>query len=163
MRGVLFEEIIDERTETGRHPVDNNGEMGWFLVQMLGANGERVLPAKWWSACHESEEQASQRIEVGTRADGVAPCLLRREVRGSTDHGRGSSELGLPSGRLDHPRHSEVENLHRVVSRISDVRRLDVAMHDTSGVRRAKGPAHLLADLKNLWQCQPVVPGDALY
>ena len=102
--------------------------------------GERSLARNRFVANH------SQRIDVAGRGRVVAQRLLGRDVLGGAHHHAG---LGHRSG-VDGLGDAEVGDLHLTGGSDQDVARLDVAMHQTGGVRDLQRTPGLLEHVQRV-------------
>jgi len=117
----------------------------------------RARPRERRPAGEELVEDAARGIDVGAGVDPRSRDLLWRHVgRGAHDQARRRTRpgLGLRSPRLARPEHwaseAEVEDLEPAVGGQHQVRRLDVAVHDAPGVRRAERIRHLCAEAQDI-------------
>jgi hypothetical protein len=126
------------------------------LVERLGVvvdlpigDAHRVVPGERGPTGDHLVHHHAERVEVAAWVGLGTLGLLRREVRGRTHHRAGLGEVRLRrcvEGAGD----AEVGDLHRAGRADEDVRRLDVAVDETSGVGEAEGGGDLAGDLRRL-------------
>ena len=95
---------------------------------MLIGDRRGALSAERGPTGEQLEEDDAGRVEVGASVDGLAACLLGREILGGAEHGTG---LGDRRGVVrDGARDAEVHHLDLAGLGDHDVARLDVAVHE---------------------------------
>jgi hypothetical protein len=106
---------------------------------VLGDHLERRRAFEHESSGQQVVGDASKRIDVGPAVHLLAQCHLRRHIRRRSRRKTGSRRhrilAGQASNRFDQPK---VEHLHEVLAQPYaphvNVRRLDVTMHQSTGV-----------------------------
>ena len=79
------------------------------------------------------EQQHTQRVDVGRRADTIAEDLLRRGIAQRERMHSGVGRLGV--GVVEKFGDAEIEQLGRTIRRHQYIARFEIAMHDQVSVR----------------------------
>ena len=95
--------------------------------------GGIAVHREWQSARQEPIEQRAGCVHIGRRCELVASCLLRRDVRGSSQHlARSGCERRRTSDDLGDP---QVRHLERAATREHEVLGFDIAVQHAVFVR----------------------------
>ena len=133
----------DGFAERGRQADPKLTKVGRLLMEAgKGRGGRGVAPERNRSGCSLVEHRA-QGVQVGALVDATAADLLGREVRGGADQRAGDGEVRVLLGFRD----AEVGEADRTVGGDQDVRRLDVAVHETVAMGAVEGTGEITADL----------------
>ena len=126
-------------------------------MRVLHHRRDRRRPGEGRLAGEEREEEAAEGVEVGPTVDPAAEGLLRGEVLGGAHHGVGGGER-LATRGLPQLGDAEVEDPEAPVGGLDDVRRLDVAVHETAGVGGLQRGRDLPGDVDDLAHRQRALP-----
>ena len=105
------------------------------------------------------EQHAPERVDVGPPVDLVAADLLGRAVLDRAHELAGLGQACVDLAPLDQP---EVRQVRVALAVEQDVARLDVTMHEPTGVRRVERGGDLRDDLDRAFGRQGAVPRDQL-
>ena len=148
---ILFESLVDNVFKA-RRQIGIEAEHGSRRPIQNGLKDRRrTFSAEGHGARRHFVEDGSKGKQIGAAVEVFAPGLLRRHVGDGADGGAGAGQVLIvdrmgrgivqtgSGSRSRQPRRNlgkaEVENLGVIAIGDENVRRLDVAMHDASGVR----------------------------
>ena len=151
LRGVLVPVVGMLLHRLHHHRFEPERDVGVVPGRRLRGFANVLVGDRHRSLAHEGRSPGEQlihdhpeRVQVAAPIGDMALGLLRAEVGSRPDHRSGAGELfGVVEGAGD----AEVGDLHGAVGGEQDVRRLDVAMHQTLGVCCGEGRGHLESDL----------------
>ena len=154
LRRFLGEQLMDQRREPLGHLGPDGSQRRRNGRQMRRDPVRRCLGAVRRPAGEEFVEHAAERVEVGPPVDGTGVQLLGRRIPQRPDVVAVAGQARLA---LD-PHDAEVDDLRRAGGRAQhDVGWLQVAVHDSGGMRGVQAGAHLIGDGAHPVHRQPAI------
>ena len=149
---ALEDDCLELRVNVG---VDLAGGHG-LLRDLLHGDGHGILAVERNAAGGGLVHHDAEGVEVGGGAEGLALCLLGRDVVRGAKHGVVGGEVAV-LGACD----AKVHHLYVAVRLHHDVLRLDVAVDDVMVVGDGERLRNLRADLRDLLAVEGAVLADA--